>query len=197
MREHPDPSGPGQQPPPALAQSARERVVELLSRSFTADVITETDLEARLERVYRATTQAELDAITADLAAPVSTGEAKAVHPGRPAGERIDALFSGQERSLVGTVPRDLRLRARLGYVELDLTGASFAPGLTVIDVRALMGYVQIRFPPGVRVESEGRALIGFFSLKGARPPDAGDATSVVRVTGRAMLGFAECSVGT
>jgi hypothetical protein len=35
-------------------------------------------------------------------------------------------------------------LRARLGYVELDLTQATFEPGVTTIDVSALMGYGQI-----------------------------------------------------
>jgi hypothetical protein len=62
-----------------------------------------------------------------------------------------------------------------------------------VIDVRALMGYVQIRLPEGVRVESRGGALLGFFALKGGAPPDERDSPSVVRLTGRATLGFAEC----
>jgi hypothetical protein len=67
---------------------------------------------------------------------------------------------------------------------------------VTEIDVRAFMGYVQIRLPPGVRVESRGHAIVGFFSLKG-RPERSEVATGpVVRVTGRAMFGFAECFVG-
>ena len=67
------------------------------------------------------------------------------------------------------TLPSNVAVAAHpdLGYVELDLTRATFAPGLTTIDVRAFMGYVQIRFPPGVRVESEGHAVFGFFALKG------------------------------
>jgi predicted membrane protein len=73
--------------------------------------------------------------------------------------------------------------------VELDLTEATFEPGVTTIDVRAFMGYVQIRFPAGVRVESAGRALFGYFAIKGGAP---GNAPSVVRITGRAALGFAE-----
>jgi hypothetical protein len=57
------------------------------------------------------------------------------------------------------------------------------------------MGYVQIHFPAGVRVESTGRALLGFFSLRRAGPLGPGgsaDARSVVRIIGRATLGFAE-----
>jgi hypothetical protein len=174
---------------PAPAPAARERMVDALTQLFARDQITEADLERRLDRVYRATTPAQLEAVIADLPALVPEGKAAAI-PGEPV-QRIGALLSGQERTVTGVVPRELELKARLGYVELDLTRAAFAPGLTWIDVRAFMGYVQIRFPPGIRVESDGRAFAGFFSLKG--PAGTGETERVVRVTGRAVFGFAEC----
>jgi len=49
--------------------------------------------------------------------------------------------------------------------------------------------------PPGVRVENHGHALFGFFSFKnkrGRRAEAATEAESIVRVTGRVTLGFAE-----
>jgi hypothetical protein len=156
--------------------------------------LTEAELEARLQRVYAATTTRELDAVTADL--PIlPSSETRPVHAGQTTD--ITALFSGQERELAGVVPHELRLRARMGYVELDLTRATFQPGLTTIDVRAFMGYVQIRLPAGVRVQSAGHALFGFFSVKGtgrSETGDAGDPPSVV-ITGRAALGFAEANI--
>jgi hypothetical protein len=170
----------------------RDRVVEALTRHFASDEITEADLELRLDRVYRAMTVAELDAVLADLPALAPTGATPARATDAVA-QRIAALLSGQERTVTGLVPRDLQLRARLGYVELDLTRATFAPGVTTIDVRAFMGYVQIRFPAGVRVESDGHAFAGFFSIKGTDQEDGGRPASVVRVTGRATFGFAEC----
>ena len=54
--------------------------------------------------------------------------------------------------------------------------------------MRSFAGYVEIRVPAGVRVETSGRAFLGYFALKGA----AGDAPVVVRVTGRASLGYVE-----
>lgn len=177
--------------PERLPPAAQERVVGILTRHFANDLLTETELEARLQQVYAATTSSELDAIISDLPAVPAAGA-----PSVPAtvAPTITALFSGEERQIVSRVPRELRVKARLGYVELDLTRATFEPGLTTINVRAFMGYVQIRFPPGVRVENEGHALFGFFALKGGEPsePEAG-AERVVRVTGRAMFGFAEC----
>jgi len=165
--------------PEKLPSAARERVIEILTRHFANDDLTEADLEARCQAVYAAQTSRELDAIVADLPTAVA-------HEATD----VTAVFSGQERKLAGVVPRELRLRARLGYVELDLREATFEPGVTTIDVRAFMGYVQIRLPAGVRVESSGRALFGFFAIKGP----AGDAPRIVRITGRATFGFAEAS---
>ena len=178
-------------PAPQVPPEARERVVETLTRLYAEDRITEADLEARLEHVYHAATGAELEAILADL--PVAGAESTAVTAGDVEGTRIAALFSAVERQWSGVVPRRLEVRGRLGYVELDMSGATFEPGVTVLDVRAFMGYVQIRLPAGVRVESHGRAIAGFFALKGAGAT-AGDAP-VVRITGKALFGFAECFV--
>ncbi len=174
-----------------IAPAARERVAQALSRHFAEDHIDTRELEARLARVYAATTAAELDAIVADL--PTTTAEAAALAPAKAPAERISALFSGQEQRITGVVPRRLEVRGRLGYVELDLTKASFAPGLTEIDVRAFMGYVEIRLPAGVRIENHGGALFGFFSLKGRGASD--EAPALLRITGRATFGYAELFV--
>jgi hypothetical protein len=183
-------------PPPAvpIPPAALERVVQVLTQRFAEDELTEEDLEARLEHVYAATTMAELRAVIADLPAPPATGAGVAVATARP--ERITALFSRQERQLTGVVPSALDIRARMGYVELDLSQAQLLPGVTVIDVRAFMGYAQIRLPAGVRVESYGRAIFGFFSLKGPGVSEADAAAPLVRITGRALFGYAECYAG-
>jgi len=101
------------------APVARDRVVDVLTRLFADDLITEADLEAGLERVYRAASGTELEAILADLPAALP---ATATH----------------------SRPRPVRL----------------------------------------------------FSLKGSQAAGA-DSPSIVRVTGRATLGFAECSVAS
>lgn len=164
-----------------------------LTRHYANDELSDADLEARLERVYAATTLLELHAVLADLPALTSPGAADHPDAAVQKPRDITAWFSGHDQKVTGVVPRELRVRARLGYVRLDLTRATFEPGVTVIDVRSILGYVQIGLPPGVRVESEGRALFGFFALKGAGASDVGPAASVVRFTGRAILGFAEC----
>ena len=166
-------------PPLSELSIDRERAVALLTRHFANDELTEADFEARLQIAYSAKSVRELEAITADLASRAPSGQ-------------ITAFFSGQERKLAGTLPRDLTIRSRLGYVELDLTGATFKTGVTTIDANAFMGYVQIRLPSGVRVDSAGRALFGYFSLKGAST----DSGPVVRIVGRPIFGFVEAIIG-
>ncbi|HEY3221021.1 MAG TPA: DUF1707 domain-containing protein [Gemmatimonadales bacterium] len=189
----PAPLTPAHDPSNAVPSAARERMVQLLTQHYANDDLTDAELEARLDRVYAATALSQLDAIVADLPA-LPGSETRAVRAAPAPDTHITAVFSGQERSLTGVVPRELKLRARLGYVELDLRQATFEPGVTVIDARAFLGFVQIRLPPGVRVESVGRSLFGLFSRKAAADAAgaAGGGSSVVRITGRAVFGFVE-----
>lgn len=166
--------------PEPLPSAARERVVERLTRLYAQDALSDSVFEAQLQQVYAATSLAELDAIVAALPPEHEAQDT-----------RLRAFLSGAERKLVTTVPRELKIRAHLAYVELDLTDATFQPGVTTIDVGAFMGYVQIRFPPGVRVENAGRAVVGYFSSKGPAAPE-GAGVPVIRIVGWAWFGFAE-----
>ena len=181
--------------PAKIAPAARERVVELLTGYFANDVISMDEFEARVDRAYRASSAAELSAITADLPQASEPSGTMPDLAANAALERVTATVSGREQRVTGVVPRRMELRSRLGYIELDLTHATFLPGVTEIDIRAFMGYVQIRLPAGIHVESLGGAFAGFFSLKGAAGSDTPDAKCVVHITGRATFGFAECWV--
>ncbi len=195
--ERPEPFAPTPAPAPAPAPAARERAVAMLTRRYAADELGEAELESLLDRVYRARTPAELEAVLAGLAAEQAAGGPSNAGAGvpAPAPREVGAFLSGQEVRITGVAPRHLRLHARLGYVELDLTHARFEPGTTEIEVHAFMGYVEIRLPAGVRVESEGHAFAGYFSVRGGRGGAEAEDVPVVRLTGRATLGYAECYV--
>ena len=160
---------------------SRERIIEQLKHHYANDELTEAEFESRLKEAYAARTIPDLENIVADLSAPAAP----------PTDTRISATLSGQEQKLTGVVPREITVRSRMGYVELDLRDAKFAPGVTTIDVRSFMGYVEIHLPVGVRVESRGRALFGYFALTGLDE----DSPSVVRITGRAMFGYVEVTL--
>jgi len=161
-----------------LVPASRERIIEQLKRHFANDELTEAELESRLKEAYAARTVSDLENIVVDLPSMVAARTDTS----------IKATFSGQERKLSGLVPPALTLNARMGYVELDLRDATFASGITTIDVHSFMGYVEIHLPEGVRVESHGRALFGYFAVKGFDE----DSERVVRITGRATFGYAE-----
>ena len=162
----------------SVVSVSRERIIEQLKRHYANDELTEAEFESRLKEAYAARSVADLENIVADLVPAVA-----------PRTEtKISATMSGQEQKLTGVVPREITVRSRMGYIELDLRDARFAPGVTTIDVRSLMGYVEIRLPVGVRVESQGRALFGYFALKGVDE----ESESIVRITGRAVFGYAE-----
>ncbi len=177
--------------PPALAEPAptpaqRQRAVDLLTRHYAADQLTDAELQARLDHVYQARSIAELNAMLAGL--PVTADAVPEVAP-----TRVRAIMSGQEQKLTGVLPRRLELKARMGYVELDLTGATFQEGVTEIDVRVFAGYCEIRLPAGVRVESVGQALLGYIAIKGAGTEADERSSRAVRITGRVICGYAEC----
>ncbi len=105
------------------------------------------------------------------------------------------ALFSNNERNGFMAVPRYLEVVSILGNVELDLSDATFAPGLTEIAVSSVFGNVEITVPFGVRVESVGEAFFGNFDYKAANivgyPTNA---ERLVRITGHSV--FASVEIG-
>lgn len=201
MPDVPPPSAPL----PAPTREARERVVELLSLHFAEDRLSMEEFERRVTAAYAAPRSADLEALVADLpapsAAPAATGAATTDVV--PAEGKIVAVLSSNERRGHAIVPRHLKVVSVLGNAELDLRRAVFAPGVTEIEVKAVLGNVEITLPAGVRVEMTGQAFLASFGAW-TRAPE-GDETGadttlpaprtpeiVVRLTGRAVLASVE-----
>lgn len=156
--------------PPALPDDGgaalaveRDRVIERLSRHFALDEISLEELDARIERAYRARSLAELATITADLTTPTGqlalTGHfpvSGAGHPGalveHEAQGRLLSLMSSITRVGPWVVPRNLEMVAVMSETKLDLRQALLAPGVTDIQIFALWAAIRIAVPPGVRV---------------------------------------------
>ena len=80
---------------------------------------------------------------------------------------------------------------ALMGGVELDLREAVLAPGVTELNVIAIMGGVEIIVPPGLRVESNGIGIMGGFEHAGQLLPDT-PSGPVLRISGVAIMGGVE-----
>jgi hypothetical protein len=172
-----------------LRDEDRARTITQLADAYGAGQLSLAQYESRAASVYRVQSPSELAGLTADL---VVTTMATA----RPVGaQRILAVFSGTERRGDVDVPGAVEVRAMFGSVELDYTRARFQAGTTVIDVSARFGNIEIDLPDTVRVEMDGSALLGNFSLEDLRPPELRGpepTDRVVRITGTAFFANVE-----
>lgn len=181
---------PAQMPLP----SARDHVVELLKAGFVENHLSITEFEQRVGLAHQARSRAELDPLVADLL-PAAAGHAPTASPPGYTGSiadhgKIVAILSNHQRRGPMALPRHLEIVAILGNVELDLTGASIANGVTEIDISAVFGNVEVTLPPGVRTESHGNAFLGSFDHRSNEFPgyaETGD--RVIRITGQSVFG--------
>jgi hypothetical protein len=198
MASTPRPTAPAA-PGPAVAPTAaeRERAVQALSAHFASDRLSMEEFESRLERAYKAVSVVQLQALCSDVPAvegqPAGAASALLVPSGDvPARGMMIAVMGGNERGGSWIVPRHFKVFAFMGGADIDLREARFGPGVTEIDVTAVMGGVGILVPPGVRVECFGAALMGSFE------GHVGDATALsalhptVRISGIAIMGGVE-----
>src|SRR5689334_14300325 len=115
--------GPGHQAAPALRASdaERERVAQLLSEHAATGRLTMEELADRVDTALQARTQAELDALLADL-----PGEGAAPPPqaARQPSERTIAVMSGAEKKGRWRAEGKHTAIAVMGGIELDLRRA-------------------------------------------------------------------------
>jgi hypothetical protein len=159
-------SDPRQLPTRPIEQ-VRERVIEALSEHFARDNISIDDLETRMAGVYAATTPQAVDALLDGLPALATGAPVPAtLEPNGPAPklrERLVAIMSGIVRRGLWRIPRRLRVVAIMGGVQLDLREAELPPGITEIRAFIFMGGLDVRVAPGVRLETDGVAIMGGF----------------------------------
>ena len=184
--------------PAASLDDARERAVERLSIHYARDQLTLDDLESRLERAYAARSPEALEAVLAGLPALAPTASAPntaAVAPRAPRSRKYVAFMSGIVRRGAWLVPKRIHAIAFMGGVELDLREATLGPGVTEIDVLAVMGGVVVTVPPNVRLECDGFAFMGGFEDQLKLPASGDPDAPVVRLTGFAFMGGVETRV--
>ena len=180
----------------------RERAIELLSEAFASDLLDVDQFEERVGRAHRAREVGELSALVRDLRAPpggaahaaLSSEERTALAAARPRSRNVVALMGGADRAGQWLLPEYLRVFACMGGATLDLREAVLPPGVTTVQVIALMGGVEIIVPPDLAVDCEGAGILGGFEAMNRTPilpdPDA----PLLRVTGVAIMGGFEIS---
>jgi hypothetical protein len=173
----------------------RERVIQRLSEHFANDQLSLEELEQRMELVYKATTSAELQRLTADLPSTESAAVPAAMPPEElaalaPDRDRVVAIMSETRRRGVWVVPQRLDVVAVMSDTTIDLTQAALPTGIIDIHVRSLCAAVKIVVPPGLQVVNRINSLMSSVH-GGGEPSDAAGAWrqgTVVRLSGWALM---------
>ncbi|MDQ3696671.1 MAG: cell wall-active antibiotics response protein [Gemmatimonadota bacterium] len=181
-------------------EEARSAVIRQLGAYYAADRMPIDELERRIELAQRATASAELHALVADIPggeiAPVRERQDLIVSTDEvPRRKAIVAIMGGVSRRGTWTVPQRCWAVALMGAIELDLREARLSPGTTNIRAFAMMGAVVVYVPPGVRVETDGLAIMGGFEDQLHQPASGNQDAPLIRVTGLALMGGVEVRV--
>ncbi len=105
-----------------------------------------------------------------------------------PDRQGVMACLSNATRNGHWLLPRLFRALAIMGEVKLDLRNVHLGAGTSEIQVRAILGNIEITVPHNLRVECDGTPFLGEFSVKhrskSAPSPDA----PIIRITGGAFM---------
>jgi hypothetical protein len=189
-----------------VSPAARDKVVQSLGEHFAHDHLTLDEYERRVQVAFRAQSHDALAELTRDLGGPVVPAASPASTPAvtRPVDsdvqrlskpKRFLAFMSGVVRRGRWRVPERMRVIAVMGGVELDLSEAELTAQVTEIKVTAVIGAVVVTVPPGVRLESDGTAILGGFEDQLHEPASGDPDAPVIRVTGVAIMGGVETKV--
>lgn len=157
------------EPLPIALNAERDRTIDELSLRFAHDALSIEELERRLELAYRATTVAELRALTADLAPPAATVPAtvpaRSTALGAPPDEFVErgrmlSIMSDSKRRGPWVVPHHMELVSVMASTTLDFTEALLPPGIVDLHVRGLMTEVKLIVPPDVYVVNRASSVM-------------------------------------
>lgn len=105
------------------------------------------------------------------------------------------AILSNARRDADWILPRLFRVFTFWGNTELDLTKVLLGQGTSVIEIRCIMGNVEITVPPDLRIESEVDAVLGSAEVRREIASTTSADAPTIRITGSAFLGNIEIKV--
>lgn len=104
-------------------------------------------------------------------------------------------FMSSSNRKGDWILPRLFRVVAFMGNIELDLTSAKLGPGESHIEIRCVVGNVEITVPPEIRVDAEGHAFMGTFEHSRPAPSTQWPDAPLLRITGSVFMGAVTINV--
>lgn len=135
--------------------------------------------------------------MSSDSPAKSSTSAGALIIPAEFVPERAGTVsfLGNQTRQGDWLLPRLFRVVAFMGSVVIDLTRARVGPGTSRIEVRAIMGNVEIIVPPELRVVCDGSAILGNFEADTKAPPMLTRDAPLISIGGSAFMANIEVKV--
>jgi hypothetical protein len=166
------------------SDAERDAVVGRLNQAVGEGRLTTDEFSERLELAYAARTRGDLDPLLRDLPASGGGGAVPATSSGTAV---LRGGLQGNDTrwniSPIGgirhrgrwRVPRHTVAIAVLGGVDVDFSEAELAAPEVMITKVSIIGGVNVRVPPGIRVEVSNFAIIGGrnVNLSGPLAPNA------------------------
>jgi hypothetical protein len=153
------------EPDVRASDAEREATVTRLNSAVGEGRLTLDEFSTRLGSAYDATTRGELEPLVADL-------PAEQPHAAAPAGNQWHVTpIGGMRRGGAWRVPPSTIAVTLIGGADLDLRGAELDAPVVSITKVSLIGGVDVKVPPGVRVEVSGFSLLGGRRIDDAPAP--------------------------
>lgn len=188
-------------------EAARQRAIDVLMEHFSNDTIDMEGFEKRLDAVNQCSTSGELRELLSRLPPLPSSEPATDMIPARGGGpvvvdaDRIRdrgyliSVLGGTNRAGRWIPARNNLAIGLLGGLSLDFRESLLGPGVTDLNVVAILGGIEIIVPPEMAVEVDGMAVLGGFEHQTDTPLRSDPNLPTLRIRGMALLGGVDVKV--
>ncbi|MFZ0218082.1 MAG: LiaF domain-containing protein [Candidatus Dormiibacterota bacterium] len=164
---------PPADPPVDISPAERERGAAQAARAASEGRLPLGDYADLLETLTETHERGEFDAALQEIASPTE------IVPSAPPTTRLISVMGGIERKGAWQLASETTIVNVMGGCTLDLRGATVSGPVSTIHVYSVMGGIDMRIPPGVRVELESTPIMGGDDVKLVGPPPRQDAPTI------------------
>ncbi len=171
-----------------VSDSERDGTLDVLAEAATDGRLTLDEYSDRADRALVSVTRDDLAVLTRDLAGPApSVGAGSFVAGETPRPERLVAIFGSEHRRGRWPVPARLEAKAVFGECKIELQDATLHSRVTVLEVKAMFGSIEVLVPEGVQVRMSGSSIFGQRTCHIEQDTPLG--APVIEVRGKAVFG--------